>query len=168
VTFKNNSGDVTKTVTYVYDVFNRWIGETVVSGGTTQQTRFVYDGNQIVLQFDKTGTGNLAASNLSYRYLWGPAVDQLLADEALSPLPPGEGQGEGFDLTTPGSVVWPLVDHQGTIRDLATYNSGTDVTTIANHRVYNAYGVLEGQTNAAVGKSKGVGSLYLDRIGGKW
>ena len=144
VTFKDNNGDTTKTVTYLYDVFDRWIGETIaVPGQAVQQTRFVYDGNQIVLQFDKTGTGDLAASDLSHRYLWGPAVDQLLADEALSPLPPGEGQGEGFDLSTAGSVVWPLADHEGTIRDLAVYNSGTDVTTIANHRVYDAFGVAQ-------------------------
>ena len=44
------------TVTYVYDAFNRWIGETVTTGGTTTQTRFVYDGNQIVMQFEGTGT----------------------------------------------------------------------------------------------------------------
>ena len=85
VTFKDNNGDTTKTVTYLYDVFDRWIGETIaVPGQAVQQTRFVYDGNQIVLQFDKTGTGDLAASDLSHRYLWGPAVDQLLADEHVT------------------------------------------------------------------------------------
>ena len=132
---------MTKTVTYIYDAFNRWIGETVDRAGqAVQQTRFVYDGNQIVLQFDKTGTGNLAATDLSHRYLWGPAVDQLLADEQLCPLSAGEGQGEGS--TCARHVVWPLTDNQGTVRDLAVYNSGND-TTVANHRVYNAYGELE-------------------------
>ena len=54
---------------------------------------FVYDGNQVALQFDSSGMSgtptNLTAANLSHRYLWGPAcgelsraaVDQLLADE---------------------------------------------------------------------------------------
>ena len=46
----------TQTVTYTYDAFNRWIGETITAGATTTQTRFVYDGNQIVMQFDGTGT----------------------------------------------------------------------------------------------------------------
>ena len=168
VTFKDNNGDTTKTVTYLYDVFDRWIGETIaVPGQAVQQTRFVYDGNQIVLQFDKTGTGDLAASDLSHRYLWGPAVDQLLADEALSPLPPGEGQGEGFDLSTAGSVVWPLADHEGTIRDLAVYNSGTDVTTIANHRVYDGFGVLKSQTNAAVDCLFGYTGRAFDKAAGE-
>ena len=94
-----------------------------------------------MLQFDGTSaTGSasaLTANNLSHRYLWGPAVDQILADEQLSPLPPGEGQGEGYDLSTPGTVVWPLTDNEGTVRDLATYNGTT--TTIATHRVFDAY-----------------------------
>ena len=52
------SGSATQTVTYTYDVFNRWIGETVTtySGGSPSSvhtTDFVYDGNQIVLQFDE-------------------------------------------------------------------------------------------------------------------
>ena len=51
---------MTKTVAYTYDAFNRWIGETIVTGSgetsTTQQTRFVYDGNQIIMQFDGTGS----------------------------------------------------------------------------------------------------------------
>ena len=73
MTFENNSGTVTKTVTYQYDAFNRWLGETIaVPGQATQQTVYVYDGDQIVAQFDKTGTGNLAATDLSHRYLWNP------------------------------------------------------------------------------------------------
>jgi RHS repeat-associated protein len=137
VTFLNASGTVTQTVNYTYDAFNRWIGETVTtySGqtSTTTQTRFAYDGNQIVLQFDVAGTGALTAANLSHRYLWGPAVDQLLADEQVA----------NGDL-----VVWALGDNQNTVRDLATYSNG--VTTVVNHRVFSAYGQLVSQTNAAV------------------
>src|ERR1035441_7262773 len=90
---------------YTYDAFNRWIGETVTtySGqtSTTTQTRFVYDGNQIVMQFDGAGTGALTAANLSHRYLWGPAVDQLLADEQLP-----AASGGTDNPSTPGNVVW--------------------------------------------------------------
>ena len=90
VTFKDNDAEVTKTVAYTYDVFDRLIGRVVTAEGqTTQQTRFIYDGTQILAEFDGTGdgsgvgTGNdpLSASDLSHRYLWGVAVDQLLADE---------------------------------------------------------------------------------------
>ena len=150
VTFKDGSGTVTETVYYQYDAFNHLAGETVsVPGQVAQQTVWVYDRGQIVSQFD--GTGQLDSSNLSHRYLWNSqAVDQLFADEQLSPLPPGEGGGEGYDLTTPGNVLWALTDHENSVRDLATYDPGTDVTTIANHRVYDAYGNLTSQTNAAV------------------
>ncbi len=139
VTFEDNNNSVTKTVTYMYDPFNHWIGETVsVPGQAVQQTRFVYDGSQIALEFDMTGSGNLSAGNLSHRYLWGPAADQLVADEAVT------------SLTSPGTVDWLLADGQGTIRDIATYNVQTNQTTIANHRVFGAWGELESQTNSAV------------------
>jgi hypothetical protein len=134
-------------VTYAYDAFNRWIGETLMAGGTTTQTSHVYDGNQIVMQFDNSsapasgegaGVGlPFTASNLSHRYLWGPAVDQLLADEQVS-----------NGLSQAGSVVWALTDNQNTVRDLATYSGGT--TAVVNHRVFSAYGELLSQTNLSV------------------
>ena len=100
VTYENKSSQITSTVQYTYDVENRWIGETVttyttpgnLSAGTTTQQEFVYDGNQIVLQFSNTssfttGQGTLSpltGSDLSERYLWGPAVDQLLRKRCRS------------------------------------------------------------------------------------
>ena len=139
-----------QVVKYTYDAFNRWTGETVTTYNTDgthniTQEQFIYDGNQIVLQFSKTtdnisasddttGTSALGNADLSDRYLWGPAVDQLLADEQL--------QG-------PPQVVWTLGDNQNTIRDLATYNAGTNMTTVVNHRVFSAYGRLLSQTNTA-------------------
>ena len=139
-----NGTNASQTVTYVYDAFNRWVGETIMANGQTTQTRYVYDGNQIVLQFDNisspaSGEGQgeglpLGASNLSHRYLWGPAVDQLLADE---------------QVTNGDLLVWTLGDNENTIRDLATYNAGQ--TTIVNHRVFSAYGQLLTQTNPSGG-----------------
>jgi RHS repeat-associated protein len=134
-------------VQYRYDYANRLISRMLDGDGASgtadvEKTAYVYDGSQIALQFNKTSaTGSasaLSASDLSHRYLWGPAVDQLLADEHVS------------DLQTPGDVVWPLADHLGTVRDLATYDSGTDTTTIANHRVYDSYGNMKSETSAAV------------------
>jgi RHS repeat-associated protein len=149
------SGSATQTVTYTYDVFNRWIGETVTAGGTTTQNRYVYDGNQIVLQFQKAGTGDLAATDLSHRYLWGPAVDQLLADEQVT-----------NGLNQAGNVVWTLTDNEGTVRDLATYDAQTGVTTVANHRVYDSFGNLTSQTNAAVDCIFGFTGLPYDKASG--
>jgi RHS repeat-associated protein len=139
--FSSNTPD--KTVAYSYDPLNRLVGETVTLADQSWITTvFVYDGSQVALQFDSSGaTGSasaLTAADLSHRYLWGPAVDQLLADE---------------QVTTPsqaGEVVWPLADNQGTVRDLAVYDAATGTTTIINHRVYDAFGNLTSQTNAAV------------------
>ncbi len=132
-----------QTVTYAYDVFNRWIGETVTARGATTQTWFVYDGDQIVLQFDKTGAGDAAASDLSHRYLWGPAVDQLLADDQLQGTP---------------QVVWTFGDNQNTVCDLAVYSGG--VTTIVNDRVFSAYGQLLSQTNPQTSLPAAVDCLF--------
>lgn len=138
-----NEAESDKVVQYIYDYQNRLVKETVDSDGSTgtaatQQTVFVYDGSQIALEFNKTGTGDVAAADLSHRYLWGPAVDQFLADEQVG------------DLQTPGDVLWPLTDHLNTVRDLASYDAQNDTTSIANHRVYDSYGNLALQTNAAV------------------
>jgi YD repeat-containing protein len=121
-----NIGNVNQTRTFAYDALDRLIPRVDRLGRVRD---FTYDGNQIALQFDKTGSGSLTPSHLSHRYLWGASVDQILADEALSPLPPGEGQGEGgqsngYDLDSPGSVLWTLTGHLNTVRDLAVYTPG--------------------------------------------
>jgi hypothetical protein len=38
------------------------------------------------LRMEFPGAGDAAAADLAHRYLWGPAVDQLLAQEQMSPL----------------------------------------------------------------------------------
>jgi len=81
--------------------------------------------------------------------LYGPLVDQVLADEQLAP-PPGTGrQAEDWA----GPVLWPLADHLGTLRDLAAYDpQGTpgQETSLASHRTFDAFGNLVDETNPAV------------------
>jgi hypothetical protein len=95
ITFRDtHGGSPTKIVEYAYDFGNRWVRKILDSDGdqtADASTIFVYDGNQITLQFDKTGTGNMVASDLSHRYLWGTAVDQILADEQVTSL---QSEGE--------------------------------------------------------------------------
>ena len=172
-TFATEGGSPTEIVDYLYDVENRWIGENIDSNGDgviDHETRFVYDGNQIVLQFDKDVSGatgsasDLSVSDLSHRYLSNPAaVDQLLADEQLLPSTAGvgaaRGQG-GYDLTQPGTVVWALTDNQNTVRDLAVMDAQTGVTSIANHRQFDSYGNMLGQTNPATGNAAAVDCLF--------
>jgi len=136
--YDSNTSD--QIVTYAYDYQNRLVRKVLDDDGdgtTDSSTVFVHDGGQIALQFDKTGTGDVAAGDLSHRYLWGQAVDQILADETVD-----DGGAE--------DVLWALTDHLNTVRDLASYNAGTDETTIANHRVYDAFGNLKSETNSAV------------------
>jgi RHS repeat-associated protein len=138
------AGTSNQTVTYAYDVFNHLIGRTLDADGTggtgdIKQTVYVYDGDQIALQFDKTSpngsTSALSATDLSHRYLWNPqAVDHLFADEEVAD----------------DEVLFALTDHQNTIRDLAVYDPGTDTTTVASHRVYDAYGNVKSETNSAL------------------
>jgi RHS repeat-associated protein len=111
-------------------------------------TFYSHQGGQIVLQF-----GN--DDGLTHRYFWNPvAVDQLLADETVT------------DPETAGSVLWPLADHLGTIRDLASYNSTTDTTTIENHRVYDSFGNLVSETNSAVDEVFGFTGRLFDEATG--
>jgi RHS repeat-associated protein len=137
-------GPVTQAVDYLYDVENRWIGETVnqENGQPVQATHFAYDGNQIVLQFQGTSaTGSasaLTAANLSDRYVWGPAVDQLLSDEKVT------------NIQQPGNVLFALTDNQNTVRDLASYNPQTGTTSVVDHREFNSYGVPVSQTNSSI------------------
>jgi RHS repeat-associated protein len=141
-TCATEGGDPTEVVDYLYDVENRWIGENIFNG-TEHQIRFAYDGNEIVLQFDRDlpstsgggaggeGSSSMTAADLSHRYTWLPgAVDQLMSDEQTD------------------KVVWTVGDNQGTIRDLAVMDSG--VTSVVNHRVFDSFGNLVSETNSAV------------------
>ena len=139
-------------VDYIYDVENRWIGENVdVDGDGTfdHQTKFIYDGNQIVLQFDKSGTDTITNADLSHRYLWrANAVDQLLADEQIT------------NPQTPGNVVWPLTDNLGTVRDLAVYDAATGETSVVNHRTFDAFGNLKSSINPTTNQAAAVDCIF--------
>jgi RHS repeat-associated protein len=171
------AGPATSIVDYLYDAENRWIGENIDSTGDDQidhEIRFAYDGDQIVLEFDKdlsAGSSSgatcsasaMTASDLSHRYLWGPTVDQLLADEQLLPsTASGRGAGgeDGYDLSQPGNLVWALTDNQNTVRDLAVYNAQTGATSIIDHRQFDSYGNLLSQTNPATGNASAVDCLF--------
>ena len=100
-------GAITQDVHYFYDAQNRWIGETVSVPGASGP------GDQLCLrrQPDRppvrryansplpSGEGQgeggfaspLTVANLSHRYLWGPAVDQILGwRDSDQPHPAGQ------------------------------------------------------------------------------
>jgi RHS repeat-associated protein len=122
--------DETQRVEFVYDAFDRRVekrADTDADGLWNTYERFVYDGEHIALVFDEAGS-------LTNRYLHGPAIDQILADEQLT-----------SGLLAPGDVVWPLTDHLGTVCHLA--NSAGN---IINDRVYDSFGQLLSETNPSV------------------
>jgi RHS repeat-associated protein len=103
------------------------------------------------LQFEKTGTGNMVTADLSNRYLWGAAVDELLADE----------QVDWSDSDADGEVLWALTDHLGSVRDLVDSTG-----TLQNHKSYDAFGNVMEETNAAVDTLFGfTGKLFDDATG---
>jgi hypothetical protein len=44
----------------------------------------IYDGANVVLQFHKNGSAAMTNADLSRRFLSGPAVDQVFAEEVVS------------------------------------------------------------------------------------
>jgi RHS repeat-associated protein len=125
-----DSSDVEQwRVEYVYDAFNRLIGRTEYTGGSSTPSAddiFIYDGYQMVLKLDASG-------NVESRTLWGAGVDQILATEDAS-----------------GDVTWPLTDHLNTVRDIVSYDSSTDTTSLDNHIVYDSFGNVVSETNSSV------------------
>jgi len=104
----------------------------------TQLRIFIHDDGQIVLDFEKTGTGDASNTDLSHRYLWGAAVDQILADEVVD-----DGMAD--------DVHWTLTDHLNSVRDLAEYNSGTDTTSVVKHITYDAFGNVTSDSATTIG-----------------
>ena len=121
--------------------------------GNAVVSRYVYDGDNIALQFG-------GSNNLTHRYLNGPAVDQILADENVG-----------------GTLYWPLTDNLGTVRDLVN-SSGT----VQNHIKYDSFGKVTAESNSAVDhiyaftgreRDEETGlqyqrARYLDVLTGRW
>jgi RHS repeat-associated protein len=86
------------------------------------RTWYVYQGEDVIATTNATGT-------VQHRLLHGPAVDQVLADETAST----------------GNILWALTDHLGTVRDVVN-----DSGTVVNHLLYDSFGNVASETNAAV------------------
>jgi RHS repeat-associated protein len=143
---KTSGGTATMSADYAYDVYDRRIKKVVdadgAGGGGSVTARYVYEDTgytQVVLQFD-------GSSNLTHRYLHGPAIDELLADEDAS-----------------NAILWSLPDHQGTVRDVIN-NSGT----VQNHLKYSAFGNVTAESAAAVDFLMGFAGMDRDEETNSW
>ncbi len=141
-----------KDITYGYDAFNRLIYRKEV-GASTNQTVFINDGGQVVLEFDKDGTGDVAATDLSHRYLWGEAVDQLLADEQVD---------WAGNSTYEGEVLWAMTDSLGSVGDVIDSDGNLRL-----HRQYDSFGNVVGETHYnSAGSTVTSGTGFIDEAFG--
>jgi RHS repeat-associated protein len=154
VTQYSESEELMSRVEYTYDAFNQLIGRKVFNGSSSTPSLtqiFNYDNGQVMLQFEShNSTANLDWSNLTHRYLWAPAVDQLLADESV------------HSLTDAGDnvVLWAMADRQGSISDVIDSNA-----TERLHRVFDSFGNITSETHRnASGTTVTSGTGYLDEI----
>jgi RHS repeat-associated protein len=144
----NAAGTPVQRVSYTYDPLNRLITEDVNTAPSSSAdgvvTSSIYDRNEVLLRFvDPDGSGP-APATFDRRYLHGPILDQILAEE---------------DAT--GKVLWPLTDAVGSVRDVVD-NTGK----VVNHIVYDAYGKVVSQTNPGVGLDYGFQGHQYDSATG--
>jgi RHS repeat-associated protein len=91
----------TETIEYIYDYLNRLVKRTQ----NKNETHFVHDDWQIVLQFDNK---NLTPT---HRYLWGIKQDELLCDN------------DNWTLGDHLNTIRDIIKSDGTVADHLEYNS---------------------------------------------
>lgn len=55
-----------------------------------------------------------------------------------------------IDRGTADLVKWPLVEHLSTVGAIARFDPQTEVTTVVNHLIYDAFGRATPESNAVV------------------
>lgn len=131
VTDFSSGGIITQEVLFTYDTFGRRLSKSVdTTPGTPNDstvTHFIYDREDVLLDFiDPDGSGPQPAA-LDLRYLHGPGIDQILVQESGS-----------------GNVRWLLTDHLGSVRDLVDNSSA-----VMNHVQYASFGGVMAESNPA-------------------
>jgi RHS repeat-associated protein len=125
---KDAAGKVIQQVLFTYDTLNNRMIMEVKQGGSDVATDFISDRGNPLLDFvDADGPAGPNPPVLALRYLTGPALDQVFAQE------------------TSGGVLWLLSDNLGSVRDLLD-NSGA----VVNHINYDSFGNVLAQTDSAV------------------
>jgi RHS repeat-associated protein len=147
VTDKDSLGATTQVVAYTYDLFSCRISRAVDTTSPFDLAdaaieRYILDdasgvasldGGNVILNFvDLDGPEGTAELELAHRYLFGPAVDQILAQENIVE-----------SLGSDDRVYWPLGDHLQTTRDLVDQSG-----SVVEHYQFDSYGeVTSGDTS---------------------
>ena len=127
-------GSINKSVDYLYDALNRRIERKADANGAGtggQSTEFYfYDGGNVILDaIDADGGATGVSPVPAHRYLWGEAVDQLLAQENIR----SDGQG-GWE-STPDDLFWILQDRRQSTGDAINASGRVQI-----HNDYDAFG----------------------------
>jgi RHS repeat-associated protein len=134
VLIKTSTGTTVQDDKFTYDVENRRIGKNTLSGG---QSWTGYDGVNPYADFNSGGS-------LTYQYLYGNAIDFLLAR-----------------VDTSGTTMWYLTDKLGSVReDVNTSGSVLDSIT------YDSYGNILSESSPSSGdRFKFTGREWDSEIG---
>jgi RHS repeat-associated protein len=123
---KNASGQILKESNFTYDPFDKLIIRSNDPDGPGPQpatvTKTVYDGVHPYADFN-------GSNSLTDRYLYGPAVDMILAN-----------------LEPDGDLFWYLTDHLGTVRDIAN-----KFGSVVDHVKYASFGHVISESQPANG-----------------
>jgi RHS repeat-associated protein len=131
---KTSGGVTVQDDKFTYDIQNRRIGKNTLSGG---QSWTGYDGVNPYADFNSSGS-------LTYRYLYGNAIDFLLAR-----------------VDTSGVPTWYLTDNIGSVREDVN-TSGTVLDSIT----YDSYGNILSESNSSNGdRFKFTGREWDSEIG---
>jgi len=57
---------------------------------------------------------------------------------------------ENVDNGSDETVQWTLTDRLNTVRDIAKYDPGSDITTVVNHLIYDAFGRVTSESNPTI------------------
>ncbi len=110
---------------------HRWIYDPLAKIDPATGTP-LYD---ILLVLD--GNGGIAD-----RYLHGPGIDQILAEEQYST--PSQ------QPAAIGDLLWALADNLGTVRDVIKHDAVSGAVVVANHLTYDSFGKVTSETSPSL------------------
>jgi RHS repeat-associated protein len=126
---RDAAGATTQEVHYTYDALGRRISKAVdadpADGLDAVFTSFVYDGENVLLDFTDADGGGPGAPALTARYLHGDQVDQVFAQEDVA-----------------GQTEWLLPDQLGTVHDVVDNSD-----FVLNHVRYDSFGQVLSQSD---------------------
>lgn len=130
VTDKLADSTPTQRVEFIYDALDRRISKAVDEDPTdavdSAITHFVYDREDVILDFIDTDGAGPEETTLDKRYFHGPGIDQVFAQE-----------------TAETDVQWLLTDHLGSTHELAD-----DTGSVINHFIFDSFGNLTERAGA--------------------